>query len=72
MVSLDVTHPNKGGVLTDEARQVTFESFSSSVLAADLSNNLASWRNMWADGAELAIHARQYLAVQLSNAASAA
>ena len=48
---------------------ITFESFSSSVLAADLSNNLAIWRNMWADGQALAGHARRYLAVQLEIAA---
>ena len=72
LVSLDVTNPNKGVVLTDEAPQVTFESFCSGVLAADLSNSLASWRYMWTHGAEPAIHARQYLAVQLANAARAA
>ena len=72
MVSLDVTDRNKSVVLTDEAPQVTFESFSPSVPAADLSNSLASWRNMWTDGGELAIHARQHLAVQPANAARAA
>jgi D-psicose/D-tagatose/L-ribulose 3-epimerase len=45
---------------------ITFESFSSTVLAEDLSNNLAIWRDMWVDGAELARHACSYLRTQLA------
>jgi D-psicose/D-tagatose/L-ribulose 3-epimerase len=52
------------------AGPITFESFSSSVLAASLSNNLAIWRNLWDDGEDLARHARRYLAVQLETAAA--
>lgn len=47
---------------------ITFESFSSAVLAPELSNNLAIWRNMWSDGADLAGHARRYMANQLATA----
>jgi D-psicose/D-tagatose/L-ribulose 3-epimerase len=45
---------------------ITFESFSSAVVAPDLSNNLAIWRDMWSDGVQLAAHARQFLASQLN------
>lgn len=51
---------------------ITFESFSSAVLAPELSNNLAIWRNMWSDGADLARHARRYMADQLATAAPSA
>ena len=37
---------------------ITFESFSSAVVAPGLSNDLAIWRNLWDDGADLARHAR--------------
>ncbi len=48
---------------------ITFESFSSAVVAPGLSNDLAIWRNLWADGADLAAHAHAFLANQLSAAA---
>lgn len=51
---------------------ITFESFSSAVIAPGLSNNLAVWRDLWHDGADLASHARRYLAAQLETAASRA
>lgn len=54
------------------AGPITFESFSSAVLAEDLSNNLAIWRDMWDDGEALARHAQQYLSVQLATAAARA
>jgi D-psicose/D-tagatose/L-ribulose 3-epimerase len=41
---------------------VTFESFSSTVVNPDLSNTLAIWRNLWDDGMDLAIHAREFIA----------
>lgn len=44
---------------------VTFESFSSAVIAAELSNNLAIWRNLWNDGEDLARHARSFMANHL-------
>lgn len=40
---------------------ITFESFSSTVVAAGLSNNLAVWRNLWDDGMDLALHANSYI-----------
>jgi D-psicose/D-tagatose/L-ribulose 3-epimerase len=44
---------------------ITFESFSSAVVAPGLSNSLAIWRNLWSDGEDLARHARTYIASQL-------
>jgi D-psicose/D-tagatose/L-ribulose 3-epimerase len=41
---------------------VTFESFSSTVVSDELSNALAVWRNLWGDGMDLAVHARQFMA----------
>jgi len=40
---------------------ITFESFSSTVVAAGLSNNLAVWRNLWDNGMDLACHANSYV-----------
>lgn len=40
---------------------ITFESFSSTVVAPNLSTTLAIWRNLWSDGMDLACHARQFL-----------
>lgn len=40
---------------------ITFESFSSAVVAPGLSNDLAIWRNLWSDGTDLARHAHAYL-----------
>jgi len=40
---------------------ITFESFSSEVVAQGLSNDLAIWRNLWSDGAELAGHALGFI-----------
>jgi len=50
---------------------VTFESFSSSVVNEDLSNALAIWRNLWDDGMDLAIHAREFMAGGIQAAARA-
>ena len=47
---------------------VTFESFSSAVVASGLSNDLAIWRNLWDDGPDLARHACQYIRDGLSTA----
>ncbi|MBD3008068.1 MULTISPECIES: sugar phosphate isomerase/epimerase [unclassified Streptomyces] len=47
---------------------ITFESFSSAVVAPGLSHDLAVWRDLWADGADLAAHARSYIADQLKAA----
>jgi D-psicose/D-tagatose/L-ribulose 3-epimerase len=40
---------------------VTFESFSSAVVAPGLSIDLAIWRNLWEDGADLAGHAHRFI-----------
>jgi D-psicose/D-tagatose/L-ribulose 3-epimerase len=45
---------------------ITFESFSSAVVAAGLSNDLAIWRNLWTDGEDLARHARAFIAGHLT------
>jgi D-psicose/D-tagatose/L-ribulose 3-epimerase len=47
---------------------ITFESFSSAVVARGLSNDLAIWRNLWDDGADLASHACTYIATGVSAA----
>jgi D-psicose/D-tagatose/L-ribulose 3-epimerase len=51
------------------AGPITFESFSSAVVAPGLSNDLAIWRNLWDDGADLARHARAFIAGGLAAAA---
>jgi D-psicose/D-tagatose/L-ribulose 3-epimerase len=40
---------------------ITFESFSSAVVAPHLSTTLAIWRNLWNDSADLAQHARKFI-----------
>lgn len=40
---------------------VVFESFSSSVVSAELSNTLGIWRNLWEDSADLAAHANRFI-----------
>jgi D-psicose/D-tagatose/L-ribulose 3-epimerase len=50
----------------DYTGPVTFESFSSAVVARGLSNDLAIWRNLWSDGEDLARHARAFMANQLT------
>ncbi len=40
---------------------VVFESFSSAVVSAELSNTLGIWRNLWADSDDLAAHANRYI-----------
>jgi D-psicose/D-tagatose/L-ribulose 3-epimerase len=47
---------------------ITFESFSSAVVSAGLSNDLAVWRNLWDDGDDLARHARAFIDGQLAAA----
>lgn len=47
---------------------ITFESFSSAVVAEGLSSDLAIWRNLWNDGADLATHARTFIANHLQAA----
>jgi D-psicose/D-tagatose/L-ribulose 3-epimerase len=48
---------------------ITFESFSSAVVAPGLSNDLAIWRNLWSDGEDLARHAHAFMRGQLDAAA---
>ncbi len=50
---------------------ITFESFSSTVVNEDLSNALAIWRNLWDDGMDLAVHAREFMAGGIQAAAMA-
>lgn len=47
---------------------ITFESFSSAVVAPNLSTTLAIWRNLWNDGMDLACHARQFIDQELRTA----
>jgi D-psicose/D-tagatose/L-ribulose 3-epimerase len=47
---------------------ITFESFSSSVVMEGLSNDLAIWRNLWTDGADLAKHAHDFIVDHLTAA----
>ncbi len=47
---------------------ITFESFSSAVVAQGLSSDLAVWRNLWSDGDDLARHARDFMADHLTAA----
>lgn len=53
------------------AGPITFESFSSSVVAQGLSDDLAVWRDLWDDGFALAAHARDFMAAQLVGAGGA-
>ncbi|MFC6357184.1 sugar phosphate isomerase/epimerase family protein [Luethyella okanaganae] len=53
------------------AGPVTFESFSSTVVAAGLSQDLAIWRDLWNDGDDLAAHAHAFMANHLAVNASA-
>jgi D-psicose/D-tagatose/L-ribulose 3-epimerase len=50
------------------AGPITFESFSSAVLSATLTRDLAIWRNLWDDGEDLARHAREHMAGLLAAA----
>lgn len=45
---------------------ITFESFSSAVVAPGLSNDLAVWRDLWSDGEDLARHAHTFITNQLA------
>ncbi|MFV0450692.1 MAG: sugar phosphate isomerase/epimerase family protein [Propioniciclava sp.] len=40
---------------------VVFESFSSAVVSAELSNTLGVWRNLWQDSDDLAAHANRFI-----------
>ena len=61
----------KALAMIDYQGVITFESFSSTVVNEDLSNALAIWRNLWGDGMDLAVHARQFMAGQLQAARQA-
>ncbi|AQS88497.1 sugar phosphate isomerase/epimerase [Neoasaia chiangmaiensis NBRC 101099] len=50
---------------------IAFESFSSAVVDANLSNTLGVWRNLWSEGENLARHARGFIAAQMEAAARA-
>jgi D-psicose/D-tagatose/L-ribulose 3-epimerase len=51
---------------------ITFESFSSAVVARGLSNDLAIWRNQWTNGEDLARHAQLFISEQLQLVRAAA
>lgn len=51
---------------------ITFESFSSKVVHASLSNSLAIWRNLWVDNAELATNALNFVKKGLADAGGSA
>jgi D-psicose/D-tagatose/L-ribulose 3-epimerase len=48
---------------------ITFESFSSAIVDANLSVRLAIWRNTWSDGADLAVRAREFIEAGLDGPA---
>ncbi len=43
------------------AGAITFESFSSTVVARQLSDDLGIWRDLWSDGMDLAVQARTFI-----------
>lgn len=45
---------------------ITFESFSSAIVAPDLSRMLGIWRNLWEDNADLGAHANRFIRDQLT------
>ena len=45
---------------------VVFESFSSAVVAPDLSRMLGIWRNLWTDNEELGAHASAFIRDKLT------
>lgn len=47
---------------------ITFESFSTAVVAEPLSSDLAIWRNLWNDCDDLAAHSRRFIADGLAAA----
>ncbi len=50
---------------------ITFESFSSAVVAPALSSTLCIWRELWTDGMDLATSARRFIAEQRAATATA-
>lgn len=50
---------------------ITFGSFSSAVVSEDLPNALSIWRNLWNNGMDLAVHARNFITNGLHAAAMA-
>jgi D-psicose/D-tagatose/L-ribulose 3-epimerase len=52
----------------DYTGPITFESFSSAVVAPGLSNDLSIWRNLWSDGEDLARHALSFMENQIAAA----
>jgi D-psicose/D-tagatose/L-ribulose 3-epimerase len=51
---------------------VVFESFSSAVVAPDLSRMLGIWRNLWSDSEELGAHANAFIRDKMTAMASMA
>ena len=61
----------KALAMIDYQGVITFESFSSTVVNEELSNALSIWRNLWDDGMDLAMHAREFMAGSIRAAAMA-
>ena len=55
----------------NHAAAVSFEAFSSAVVSPTLLGDLAIRRDLWSDGSDLAIHAREFIAGHLNRAPSA-
>lgn len=47
--------------MTGYSGPITFESFSSAVVAPDLSRMLGIWRNLWTHNDELGAHAKAFI-----------
>lgn len=58
-------------VAVDYSGPIVFESFSSAVVAPQLSNALCIWRNLWTDSEALAEHAKTFIDAQLGAAEAA-
>jgi D-psicose/D-tagatose/L-ribulose 3-epimerase len=52
----------------DYSGPIVFESFSSAVVSRHLSNTLAVWRNLWTDGMDLAVSAREFISAGMEHA----
>lgn len=50
------------------AGDLSFESFSSEVVDANLSRKAAIWRNLWSDNRKLARHARDFISIGMETA----
>ena len=70
--SIDFSRIFRALVAIDYQGPITFESFSSLVVGQPLEGILGIWRNLWEDGWDLAVHARNYTLAQMKAAQEAA